>query len=62
MIAALVNCGTSFVAGFGTFAILGYMAKKLDTDISTVAPNGQFALFFPNFNSLSYCCHPQVQV
>lgn len=36
-----VNCLTSFVAGFVTFSVLGYMAKKLNKDISKVATDGR---------------------
>lgn len=36
----LLNSGTSFVAGFAIFSVLGFMANEQGTDISTVAESG----------------------
>ncbi|XP_050415398.2 sodium- and chloride-dependent taurine transporter [Patella vulgata] len=37
---AAVNSGTSFLAGFVTFSVLGFMAKQQNVDISVVAESG----------------------
>ncbi|GAA6090166.1 sodium- and chloride-dependent GABA transporter 2-like isoform X1 [Tachysurus ichikawai] len=36
----LLNSGTSFVAGFAIFSVLGFMAYEQETDISIVAESG----------------------
>lgn len=40
-----VNCLTSFIAGFVTFSILGFMSKKLNRDIETVVADGPGLVF-----------------
>ncbi|KAH9529870.1 hypothetical protein DERF_003728 [Dermatophagoides farinae] len=45
IITSSINCLTSFVAGFVTFSILGYMAKKLNKDIENVATDGPGLVF-----------------
>ncbi|OTF78479.1 hypothetical protein BLA29_013618, partial [Euroglyphus maynei] len=40
-----INCLTSFVSGFVTFSILGYMAKKLNQDINNVVTEGPGLIF-----------------
>ncbi|XP_075679164.1 sodium-dependent serotonin transporter-like isoform X2 [Dermatophagoides pteronyssinus] len=45
IITSSINCLTSFIAGFVTFSILGYMAKKLNKDIETVATDGPGLVF-----------------
>uniref|UniRef100_A0A4W5M7F7 Transporter n=1 Tax=Hucho hucho TaxID=62062 RepID=A0A4W5M7F7_9TELE len=47
----LLNSGTSFVAGFAIFSVLGFMAYEQGTEISTVAESGKclpqlWAIFF----------------
>lgn len=37
----LLNSGTSFVAGFAIFSVLGFMAYEQNTDISNVAESGE---------------------
>ncbi|XP_067097912.1 sodium- and chloride-dependent GABA transporter 3-like [Osmerus mordax] len=37
---SLLNSGTSFVAGFAVFSVLGFMAKKQGVPIETVAESG----------------------
>lgn len=37
----LLNSGTSFLAGFAIFSVLGFMAKEQGVDISTVAQSGE---------------------
>ena len=36
----LLNSGTSFVAGFAIFSVLGFMAYEQNIDISMVAESG----------------------
>lgn len=37
---AVVNCATSFLAGFVVFSVLGYMAFKQGTTVDSVAEQG----------------------
>lgn len=37
----MLNSLTSFVAGFTVFSVLGFMATKLNVDISVVAESGK---------------------
>lgn len=37
----LLNSGTSFLAGFAIFSVLGFMAEEQGVDISTVAQSGE---------------------
>lgn len=43
----LLNSGTSFVAGFAIFSVLGFMAYEQKTNISMVAESG-IAYFYDN--------------
>ncbi|KAG9509797.1 Sodium-dependent serotonin transporter, partial [Fragariocoptes setiger] len=46
LIAASVNCFTSFIAGFVIFSVLGYMATIQNKDISSVATDGPGLVFY----------------
>lgn len=41
IIFALTNSGTSFLAGFVIFSVLGYMAQEQRVDIADVAESGK---------------------
>lgn len=47
-----VNSGTSFLAGFIVFTILGYMAKLQNRPVSEVAESGQHAWLICSQNIL----------
>jgi SNF family Na+-dependent transporter len=40
LITSAVNCGTSFLAGFVVFSVLGYMAYEQHRDVTDVARQG----------------------
>lgn len=40
----LLNSGTSFLAGFAIFSVLGFMAEEQGVDIATVAQSGETGL------------------
>ncbi len=42
IIVSLVNCGTSFYAGFVTFTVLGFMAHDLNVPVPEVATSGKY--------------------
>lgn len=48
MYLCLLNSGTSFVAGFAIFSVLGFMAYEQNTDISKVAESGDNIEHFMN--------------
>lgn len=56
IITSTVNCLTSFVAGFVTFSILGFMSKKLNKEISSVVADGPGLVFivYPEAISTMY--------
>lgn len=37
----LLNSGTSFLAGFAIFSVLGFMAEEQGVDIGAVAQSGE---------------------
>lgn len=41
-----INCGTSFLAGFAVFAVLGHMAHVQNTDVKNVAREGESILIY----------------
>ena len=41
---ALINCCTSFLAGFVVFSVLGYMAVRQGTDVNSVAEAGKLKI------------------
>ena len=50
IIVSVVNCGTSFFAGFVVFSMLGFMAHEIGGDIHEVATSG----IYLNYSLL--CC------
>lgn len=42
MVTSVINCLTSFLAGFVVFSVLGYMALLQGRDIDKVAVEGQY--------------------
>ena len=51
MIVAISNVMTSFFAGFVVFAIIGYLAYEMDTEIKHVVDDGA---------GLAFVVYPQV--
>lgn len=45
LLTSAVNSATSFLAGFVIFAVLGYMAHKIDVEIKDVATEGPGLVF-----------------
>ncbi|VEL40885.1 unnamed protein product [Protopolystoma xenopodis] len=45
MITSLINCATSFLAGFVVFSVLGHMCFKLNTSMDKVAVVGPGLVF-----------------
>ncbi|KAJ7999861.1 hypothetical protein DPEC_G00198790 [Dallia pectoralis] len=56
----LLNSGTSFVAGFAIFSVLGFMAYEQGTDISTVAESGPGLAFIAYPRAVAMMPVPQV--
>ncbi|XP_036426834.1 solute carrier family 6 member 22, tandem duplicate 1 isoform X2 [Colossoma macropomum] len=56
----LLNSGTSFVAGFAIFSVLGFMAYEQGTDISTVAESGPGLAFIAYPRAVAMMPIPQL--
>ncbi|XP_076870553.1 sodium- and chloride-dependent GABA transporter 2-like isoform X2 [Brachyhypopomus gauderio] len=56
----LLNSGTSFVAGFAIFSVLGFMAYEQRTDISTVAESGPGLAFIAYPRAVAMMPIPQL--
>ncbi|XP_053354464.1 solute carrier family 6 member 22, tandem duplicate 1 isoform X1 [Clarias gariepinus] len=56
----LLNSGTSFVAGFAIFSVLGFMAYEQNTDISTVAESGPGLAFIAYPRAVAMMPVPQL--
>ena len=41
----IINCATSFYAGFAIFSVLGFMAKAKGVDVEDVAQSGPYENF-----------------
>ncbi|XP_053493070.1 sodium- and chloride-dependent GABA transporter 2 isoform X2 [Ictalurus furcatus] len=56
----LLNSGTSFVAGFAIFSVLGFMAYEQETDISKVAESGPGLAFIAYPRAVAMMPLPQL--
>ncbi|TVK90545.1 Sodium- and chloride-dependent GABA transporter 2 [Bagarius yarrelli] len=56
----LLNSGTSFVAGFAIFSVLGFMAYEQQTDISKVAESGPGLAFIAYPRAVTLMPVPQL--
>ncbi|XP_052222330.1 sodium- and chloride-dependent glycine transporter 2-like isoform X2 [Dreissena polymorpha] len=45
LIVPIINCGTSFYAGFVIFSVLGFMADRKDTSVANVVADGPGLVF-----------------
>lgn len=53
----LLNSGTSFVAGFAVFSVLGFMANEQGVPIAEVAESGSFYVIKINFEADTSPCN-----
>ncbi|XP_052788428.1 sodium- and chloride-dependent glycine transporter 2-like [Mya arenaria] len=53
LIVPIVNCGTSFYAGFVIFSVLGFMAHQKNTDVANVVASGPGLVFMVYPEALS---------
>ena len=60
LLIGLINCGTSFFAGFGIFAILGFMAKQTGQEIEDVVQSGSALAFVVYPEAFLYMPIPQI--
>ncbi|XP_029537521.1 sodium- and chloride-dependent GABA transporter 2-like isoform X2 [Oncorhynchus nerka] len=60
MYLCLLNSGTSFVAGFSIFSVLGFMAYEQGTDIATVAESGPGLAFIAYPRAVAMMPVPQL--
>ena len=44
LLVPIINCGTSFYAGFVIFSVLGFMAKNKHTSVANVVDDGMYLL------------------
>ncbi|KAM7413494.1 hypothetical protein PAMA_020738 [Pampus argenteus] len=56
----LLNCGTSVVAGFAVFSVLGFMANEQDVPISEVAESGPGLAFIAYPQAIAMMPLPQL--
>lgn len=57
LIVSIINCGTSFFAGFVIFSVMGFMAFTLNTSVDKVAASGKYLDPFLNHTYLLYIPH-----
>ena len=50
IIIPLINCGTSFIAGFAIFSIIGFMATQANVAVEDVITSGQNQPLFRTHN------------